>query len=112
MLIPKNCNNPTCSKTHTNNHGYCDDHARQRDKRQNSSKRGYGSNWQKVRRLHLLENPFCVECEKVNRECSTTHRLEVHHIDENPENNESENLKTLCRGHHDILHGRLHEKNN
>lgn len=38
--------------------------------------------------------------------CGTTERLHVHHIDRNPENNETTNLATLCASCHLKLHWR------
>ncbi len=32
-------------------------------KRESSSKRGYGSRWQKARRTYLLSHPLCAHCE-------------------------------------------------
>jgi 5-methylcytosine-specific restriction endonuclease McrA len=36
--------------------------------------------------------------------CEATDRLEVHHIDENPLNNRTANLVTLCRPCHETVH--------
>ena len=36
--------------------------------------------------------------------CGTTDRLVIHHIDENPQNNDLMNLVTLCASHHMTHH--------
>ena len=37
--------------------------------------------------------------------CSNTNRIEVHHINGDRDDNRKENLKTLCKRHHNDLHG-------
>jgi len=44
---------------------------------------------------------------KICEECGGINRIEVHHIDGNRDNNQRENLKTLCKRHHNNLHGIL-----
>ena len=46
---------------------------------------------------------LCTSCEV----CNDTHRLEVHHIDENPSNNTIENLLKLCHTCHKKVHSRF-----
>lgn len=38
--------------------------------------------------------------------CPSTENLQVHHIDEDPFNNEETNLQALCTKHHHMVHGR------
>ncbi|MBV8780945.1 MAG: HNH endonuclease [Phycisphaerae bacterium] len=42
------------------------------DNRPSSSARGYGRLWQKVRLIHLRENPLCVQCLKAGDTVSAT----------------------------------------
>ena len=42
-----------------------------------------------------------VRCEK----CGKTERLEIHHKDKNRMNNTNENLRVLCKKHHNEIHG-------
>jgi len=53
--------------------GYCDKHKgsgnRDYDRRRGSSTaRGYGSRWQRVRKLFLLANPLCRPCQEQGRD--------------------------------------------
>ena len=61
--------------------GYCDKHKQQAgyyDKqRGSSSARGYGSRWQKYRRLWLSRQPLCIHCLDKNR---VTQATDVDHI--------------------------------
>ena len=36
--------------------------------------------------------------------CGSTTRLQVHHIDQHPENNQASNIQTLCKSCHDFWH--------
>jgi 5-methylcytosine-specific restriction enzyme A len=66
---PKPCNKQGCGKlTHIS---YCDTHLKERKKaiyfaidknRESSTKRGYGSRWQKYRKIFLGSNPICTSC--------------------------------------------------
>jgi 5-methylcytosine-specific restriction endonuclease McrA len=37
--------------------------------------------------------------------CESVLKLTVHHVDNNPKNNEESNIMTLCRKCHDAVHG-------
>lgn len=55
-------------------------------------------------RLAILERDDfrCVECGKGGRRSDWI--LEVHHVDEDPSNNDPRNLVTLCVHHHNLKH--------
>lgn len=81
--------------------GRCQEHARVRqDNRGNSNGRGYGSEWQRTRRVFLDEHPECWQCGQP----STV----AHHVvpKERGGSDEPANLAALCRGCHERLHGR------
>lgn len=72
---------------------------------------GFGplnSNWKggvrKTQRAEARRLKFSVDCCEV---CSSRKRLEVHHIDENPANNEIDNLIKLCYTCHQKVHSRF-----
>ncbi len=68
--------------------------------RGSSSQRGYGSNWQKLRRMVLNAEPLCRHCKE--QENRLTPATDVDHIDGDTGNLEWENLQPLCRKHHNI----------
>ena len=53
--------------------------------------------WKRIRKNIIERDHFCINC-------SSTKRLEVHHIDKNRNNNESKNLLTLCYKCHSKKH--------
>ena len=70
----------------------------------------YGFNyrrWRRIRRLHLIQNPLCVECLKKGRILLAT---TVDHID--PHRGDAvkfydkKNLQSLCTSHHNQKSGR------
>ena len=65
--------------------------------------RGYDRAWETVRRAHLAAHPLCELC---LRDDKTEAAVLVHHEDEDPSNNASENLMSLSRACHERLHGR------
>jgi len=71
--------------------------------RGNSSERGYGGEWQKIRDAKLRQDPLCEACMRAGR---TTPAQVVHHRDENQRNNAPENLESMCRDCHKRHHGR------
>lgn len=85
----------------------CDTHRKQRDSEQDqhrgsSAERGYGSRWQKARRVYLRHNPLCKECySKGIVEPSTT----VDHITPHKGGQglfwDESNWQPLCKEHHD-----------
>ena len=60
----KPCRQPGCKNVTASL--YCETHVlnKKDTKRGSAAKRGYGSRWQKYRRVYLINHPFCVECEK------------------------------------------------
>lgn len=57
---PRPCTAPGCGQL--TNSGRCPTHTQQRDAaRANSTQRGYGARWQRVRMVWLQANPFCVD---------------------------------------------------
>lgn len=88
---------------------YCAEHQRKkrvggdaaaaRPRRLSPSRRGYDSNWQRLRLMVLAERPLCVECERWGRVAAAT---EVDHIVPLSEGgtNERENLQPLCHECH------------
>ena len=77
------------------------------EKRPNTSERGYGSRWQKIRKAYLSRNPICNKCERKGR---TTAADTVHHIIDikNGGTHNLDNLMALCRDCHERVHGRLY----
>ncbi len=73
----KPCSYPGCN-TLVRGRTYCDECAAKKAKeRKTSSKRGYGSKWQKYRARFLRNNPLCVKCKEGGR---TTAATDVDHI--------------------------------
>ena len=80
-----------CKKRHTNDGGYCDACMDRRQKtvkaqvskydglRGSSAARGYGRDWQKVRRFKLSQNPLC-ECSRCKKMGRILVADTVHHI--------------------------------
>ena len=59
------CSYPGCPELTTER--FCEAHKRQEAKRYDqrrgsSASRGYGSRWQRYRKMFLRENPLCVKC--------------------------------------------------
>ena len=52
----------------------------------------------RIKYWNRIRNNIIKRDNGVCRECSSTERIEVHHIDKNCKNNTSENLITLCYG--------------
>jgi 5-methylcytosine-specific restriction protein A len=86
--------------------GRCDKHKKEKrtrsvENRGNSTERGYGADWQRLRRVKLGQDPLCEDCLENDR---TTAAEEVHHIekvvDEPALRLEMDNLMSLCKGCH------------
>ena len=110
----KACNVPGCVERHNNRSGLCDLHEAEKlkayakdydDRRGSSSKRGYGSRWQRIRAAALRRCPLCIEC--LRKEGRAEQAKVVHHIDGDQFNNKNNNLMCLCRECHERMHGRL-----
>lgn len=96
--LPKPCTVPGCP-----NKQPCKVHNKprtwNRDKRPQSQERGYGSDWQKARKIALKRHDFV--CQRCGRRAQL-----VHHRDHDPANNDQSNLEPLCRDCHEAHHGR------
>ena len=93
------CRQPGCPNlTHD---GYCPKHA-PANKRDSTAKRGYGSRWQKRRKLYLKANPLCAEC---NRHGRLTAATVVDHIKPHRGDDrlmwDEDNWQALCKKCHD-----------
>ena len=98
------CRQPGCPElTHE---PYCEKHA-PINRRESSSKRGYGSRWRVRSKLYLKANPLCVEC---NRKGKLTPATVVDHI--KPHRGapllmwDETNWQALCKPCHDRKTGR------
>ena len=99
----KPCNAPNCPNLVEATERYCTKHKRQASKLRGSAhKQGYGSNWRKVRRMILNQEPLCRRCKAKG---ITVLAFMVHHIDGNNKNNVRENLEPLCDSCHRAEHG-------
>ena len=104
-MIARPCRESGCPHVAVQ-HGRCEDHAplAERERRRlhdaarpSASRRGYGTQWRKVRQHVLNEQPLCSECKRAGR---VTLANEVHHDDGNQFNNVRENLIPLCKSCH------------
>ncbi len=99
----KPCRYPGCKQV--TSALYCETHVlnKKDTKRGSAAKRGYGSRWQKYRRVYLINHPFCVECAKEN---VITLATVVDHIIPHKGSLElfwdESNHQPLCKRHHDI----------
>lgn len=98
------CKHPMCPKLVASGCGkYCEEHAAlHKDDRENASKRGYGSKWQKARKHYLMRHPFCTECEKAGKltEATVVDHIIPHRGDQKLFWDES-NWQPLCKSCHD-----------
>lgn len=79
------------------------DYDRQRG---SSSSRGYDSAWQKVREAKANRNPLCERCllRGIERPLDVVHHIKP--VEDFPELRlVMENLESLCRFHHEDIHG-------
>ena len=104
--IWRNCRKAGCNALTDRRDGYCLQHARQ-SWRENARKyptataRGYGADWQRIRKHKLAIQPFCEVCEGL---AITTLATEVHHADGCTDNNAMSNLVSICRRCHMVIH--------
>lgn len=110
-LLKKACAYNTCPNT--TDKKYCDKHKSLKSEyvvaRGTTTQQGYGTIWQKIRKIYLSANPLCVKCEKDNKIVPAT---EVDHIMplKRGGTNEETNLQGLCKPCHSRktrLQGRL-----
>jgi 5-methylcytosine-specific restriction enzyme A len=96
------CNAPSCpALTHER---FCPAHTRERRrrfdaKRGNTTERGYGARWRKIRAVHLANEPLCRECGKEDKVVAAQ---EIDHIVPKARGgtDDEDNLQSLCRHHH------------
>lgn len=103
------CRERKCPATHGNSHGYCDEHKHLvtnwggwQQRKGNTTQRGYGHKWSKMRKETLMEdNYLCRICKKSGRLTEASH---VDHIKpksqggtDAPSNRQS--LCTACHNH-------------
>lgn len=92
---------------------YCEKHERehwarlhQQDNRPCAAVRGYDARWNRLQKMYAKAYPLCEECLMVGK---TTALDVVHHIksvERHPELRLAwDNLRSLCRFHHDRAHG-------
>jgi 5-methylcytosine-specific restriction protein A len=98
------CRSYPCSNITNDSSGYCDIHKKQVAKqydqqRGNSTERGYGAQWQRIRSMFLSMHPLCESClDSVPQRIKAA--SDVHHIDGNVHNMVQDNLKALCHECH------------
>ena len=74
---------------------------RQRDsERPKTAERGYGSEWQRIRRRIIIQQGRCCQV------CGSSGYLVVHHLNHDATDNSDANLYTMCRPCHERVHGR------
>lgn len=98
---PHPCAKPGCPNLVSEGQ-YCTEHAHlagQRDReRGNSTERGYGGAWPRIRRMALARDPICPLCLLEGRTHISEH---VHHLNHDSHDNRAENLLAMCEAHHD-----------
>ncbi len=103
---PRPCSHGGCGVLVTGSESRCPDHRRQiarerDDRRGGSTSRGYGSDWQRLRRRKLQADPYCEDCKSRGR---ATLGQEVDHkirIVERPDLRLNwNNLQCLCQKCH------------
>jgi 5-methylcytosine-specific restriction protein A len=65
-----------------------------------ATERGYNATWARLRKMKLNADPLCERCPP-GRDVPA---VLVHHRDHNPENNEWDNLESMCDPCHDTEH--------
>lgn len=97
------CKHPGCPKLVPLGKQYCKDHeALHQDNRNNASKRGYNSKWQRARDRFLRAQPLCAECEKAGKFIKAT--VVDHKIPHRGDQKlfwDEENWQPLCKSCHD-----------
>ncbi|MCR5355770.1 MAG: HNH endonuclease [Lachnospiraceae bacterium] len=105
----KPCSYPGCPKLTDGR--YCEEHKKVMNKRYEMYKRDpmtkkrYGNNWQKIRKLYVSLHPLCEECLKNKIASPVEH---VHHIKPLSEGgtNDFDNLMSLCKSCHSRVHAK------
>ncbi len=101
---PKPCSRPGCPHKAQPGSSLCHAHRKQikaqyEQERLSSSERGYSGHWRIIRARKLRACPVC-EWPGCKRPAEM-----VHHRDGDSRNNASVNLMSICRAHHEEIHG-------
>jgi 5-methylcytosine-specific restriction protein A len=108
--IMRLCRKAGCKKYAETPAPYCPDHMHLTQTKRPPSRRSTGDynnqHWRKVREYKLNLSPLCERCQEQGR---ITSAAAVHHIDHNSTNNNIDNLQSLCRECHEIIHKRARE---
>ena len=98
------CKHPGCPALVASGQRYCEKHRGMHpEESRSSTKRGYGSRWQRARKIFLAAHPLCVECLKEGKYVKAT---DVDHII--PHRGDEKllwdvsNWQPLCHRHHSI----------
>lgn len=94
--LPLPCRYPGCPRLG------CTLHTEQRnDARPTANRRGYGAQWQRLRKMYLRRHPVCVDPDN-NHPHQVRAATDVHHIlaKVNGGTNEESNLQALCHSCH------------
>lgn len=97
---PRVCTQPGCHVL--TSRGRCNEHsAEKRAEAQRFTVKAYGRPWRRVRDVHLMASPWCVECLKTGH---TTLGTDVDHVIPHKGDRalmlDPSNLQTLCQRHH------------
>lgn len=111
---PHPCNKPGCGSLTQSRfcRAHTTDNTRNYDHRRGSRHaRGYGSRWEKARRIHLAEHPLCAMCERANRVTAATvvDHITPHKGDQGLFWNR-DNWQSLCAHCHSSTKQRLEKK--
>jgi 5-methylcytosine-specific restriction protein A len=111
MAPMKPCAKAGCGTLHRESGAYCATHRPKKrvrakvDRHEGSaSARGYGASWRRTRAAKLRANPLCEACEMAGFVAAAN---TVHHVDHDQTNNAVENLQSLCRRCHEVIHQRV-----
>jgi 5-methylcytosine-specific restriction protein A len=103
------CNRPGCPSL--TDKRYCDSHARESKRREvrtkgNTTERGYGYDWQKLRNVHIRMFPLCADPYHVHlhRPVIAKHVDHIESIQDAPQRRlDPTNLQSLCENCHNSL---------
>lgn len=109
------CTAPGCNNLISLSDWYCEEHKnykqkRYDSKRESSTKRGYGSQWRKVRAEYVKQHPICELCEKIG---ITKEVAVVHHkipVKDGGAWFDFDNLQSLCAECHNRQDGHARMK--